>query len=99
MHNYSGIILGMGSVNKRQHYSVMSSLIGCAHTQNVPCYYWILDSSHRYTKHYDSLWILADVTLKRSHDASLTGQNIYHAEGNIFNNRLMQWYWPVTNHL
>ena len=33
----SGIILGMGSANERWCYSVMSSLIGWAHTQNDPC--------------------------------------------------------------
>ena len=30
----TGIILGMGSANGRQHYIVTSSLIGWAHTQN-----------------------------------------------------------------
>ena len=32
----TGIILGMGSTNEKQHYNVMSSLIGWAHTQNDP---------------------------------------------------------------
>ena len=31
------IILSMGSANERWHYSVMSSLIGWAHTKNDPC--------------------------------------------------------------
>ena len=33
---FSGIILGMGSVNERRRHSVTSSLIGWAHTQNDP---------------------------------------------------------------
>ena len=32
-----GIILGMRSVSERWRYNVTSSLIGWAHTQNVPC--------------------------------------------------------------
>ena len=32
----SGIFLGMGSANKRQHYIVTLSIIGWAHTQNDP---------------------------------------------------------------
>ena len=45
---WPGIILAMGSVNKRCHYNVVSSLIGWAQTQNDPCIinvghwiYWI----------------------------------------------------------
>ena len=33
----SGIILHMGPANDRPRYNVMSSRIGWAHTQNVPC--------------------------------------------------------------
>ena len=32
----AGIILGMGLANETQRYTVMSSLIGWAHTQNDP---------------------------------------------------------------
>ena len=33
----TGIILGMGSANKRRRYYVMPSLIGWAHIENDPC--------------------------------------------------------------
>ena len=33
----TGIILCMRPANERCHYNVMSSLIGCAHSQNDPC--------------------------------------------------------------
>ena len=36
--HFTGIILGMGSANKRRRYNLTPSLIGWAHTQNNPCF-------------------------------------------------------------
>ena len=50
---WSGIILGMDSANERRCYSVTSSLIGWAQTQNDPCLWMILSISQKSWMYYD----------------------------------------------
>ena len=54
---FSGIILGMASVNERSPYIVTSLLIGWPHTQNAPCLLVFLSidgcsRNHRTPDHY-----------------------------------------------
>ena len=49
---FPGIILCMATANGRRRYTVTSSLIGWAHTQNDPCF----------PHHFDNVSPLADAT-------------------------------------
>ena len=62
-HQIPWVILGKCSANERQRYTVKSTLIGWAHTQNAP---WILQGRSQPMREFLSLWVQSLLT--RWHD-------------------------------